>query len=206
MASKGTTSNIRKIRKPLNINIGMIIFASIFIYVVACIFMSFQTKKIAPYEEKEGSLVTNYTYKGLALREETVVYADRAGYVNFYVRESGRTASRELVYTVDETGKLNEYLKNVAYEETALTDIELNEMRDEIVDFMHEFKISNFSTLYDFKYSMKNVVLKMANDLLIDKLSGTSLRILGMLYLSNMQWILGLLRIGQMVWKRSPPI
>lgn len=174
MASKGTTSNIRKIRKPLNINIGMLIFAAIFIYVVACVFMSFQTKHIAPYEVKEGSLAANYTYKGLALRDETVVYADRAGYVNFYVREGGRTGSGKLVYTVDETGTLNEYLKNTAYEETALTDTELNDMRNEIVDFMHKFEASNFSAAYDFKYSMKNVVLKMANDMLIDKLSGTS--------------------------------
>ena len=120
MASRGTPNNIRKIRKPLNINVGMLIFAAIFIYVVACVFMSFQTKNIAPYEVKEGSLAANYTYRGLALRDETVVYADRAGYVNYYVRESGRTAAGELVYTVDETGTLNEYLKNTAYEETPL--------------------------------------------------------------------------------------
>ena len=95
MASRGTPNNIRKIRKPLNINIGMLIFAAIFIYVVACVFMSFRTKNIAPYEVKEGSLAANYTYKGLAIREETVVYADRAGYVNYYLREGGRSAAGE---------------------------------------------------------------------------------------------------------------
>ena len=104
------TNNIRKIRKPWNVNIGMLIFAVILVYVVGCVLLSFRTKDIAPYEVKEGSLAANYTYRGLALRDETVVYANKAGYVNYYLRETGRTAKGELVYTVDETGSLNEYL------------------------------------------------------------------------------------------------
>ncbi len=166
--------NIRKIRKPINVNIGMLIFAVIFIYVIVCVFMSFQTKDIAPYEVKEGSLAANYTYKGLALRDETVVYADRAGYINYYLREGGRTGQGKLVYTVDETGTLNEYFKNADYQETVLDDAQLTNMRNEIVDFMHEFDAENFSSTYDFKFSMKNEVLKMANDILIDNLSSVT--------------------------------
>lgn len=167
-------NNIRKIRKPININVGMLIFAVILIYVLACVFMSFKTKDIAPYEVKEGSLAANYTYKGLALRDETVVYADRAGYVNYYLREGGRTAKGKLVYTVDETGTLNEYLKNADYEDTVLDDAVLSNMRNEIVDFMHGFEAASFSSTYDFKYSMKNEVLKLANDILIDNLSSVT--------------------------------
>lgn len=167
-------NNIRKIRKPLNINIGMLIFATILFYVIVCVVMSFQTKHIAPYEVKEGSLAANYTYRGLALREETVVYADRAGYVNYYLRESGRAAKGDLVYTIDETGTLNEYLKDTEFEETALSDAELTLMRNEIVEFMHDFDPRDFSSAYDFKYSMKNTVLKMANDMLIENLSNMS--------------------------------
>lgn len=175
MASRRSEpTNIRKIRRPINVNVGMLIFAAIFIYVLACVFMSFQTKNIAPYEVKEGSLAANYTYRGLALRDEMVVYADRAGYVNYYIRESGRIAGGKLVYTVDEMGTLNEYLKNNEYEEMALSDTDLTEMRSEIVNFMHGFDAENFSRTYDFKYSMKNQVLKLANDMLIDNLSNAS--------------------------------
>jgi len=175
---KNTTSNqlnnIRKVRKPLNVNIGMLIFAAILIYMLVCIFMSLQTKKIAPYEVKEGSLATNYTYRGLALREEEVVYADRTGYVNYYLRENGRTAKGDLVYTVDETGTLNEYFQDAQFEDTALSDEVLNDMRSEILAFKREFDPKNYAATYDFKYSMKNVVLKMANDMLIENLSNAS--------------------------------
>ena len=168
------TNNIRKIRKPWNVNIGMLIFAVILVYVVGCVLLSFRTKDIAPYEVKEGSLAANYTYRGLALRDETVVYANKAGYVNYYLRETGRSAKGELVYTVDETGSLNEYLKNAEFEDTALSDVELTSMRSEIVDFAHDFDPENFSEVYDFKYSMKNAVLKLANDILINNLSSAA--------------------------------
>lgn len=171
--------NIRKIRKPLNINIGMLIFAVILIYVVACVVMSFQTKSIAPYEVKEGSLAQNYTYRGIALREETVVYTDKSGYVNYYMREGSRAAVGDLIYTVDETGLLHDTLESAEYDNTVLSDKELAVMRSEIVDFMSGFDPKNFSDTYDFKYSMKNVVLKMANDMLIENLSSTSAGNLG---------------------------
>jgi len=161
---KSQPNNIRKVRKPLNINIGMLIFAAILLYMLVCIFMSFQTKKIAPYEVKEGSLATNYTFKGIALREEQVVYADKTGYVNYYLREKSRAAKGDLVYTVDETGSLNDYFQEGQYEDTALSDEVLNDMRSEILAYKKGFDPHNYSSTYDFKYSLKNVVLKMAND------------------------------------------
>ena len=182
-------NNIRKVRKPLNVNIGMLIFAVILVYVIACVFLSFKTKDIAPYEVKEGSLAANYTYRGLALRDETVVYADRAGYVNYYLREGGRSAKGELVYTVDETGTLNDYLKSTEYEDTALSDSELTDMRSEIVDFAHGFDAENFIEVYEFKYSMKNAVLKLANDILIDNLSSAATQNIRDKFRFNMQLI-----------------
>lgn len=167
-------NNIRKVRKPLNINIGMLIFAAILIYMLVCIFMSLQTKKIAPYEVKEGSLATNYTYRGLALREEEVVYSDCTGYVNYYLRENGRAAKGDLVYTVDETGTLNEYFQDTEFDDTTLSDDLLNDMRSEILAFKKGFEPKNYGVTYDFKYSMKNVVLKMANDMLIENLASAS--------------------------------
>lgn len=58
-------SKVRKYRKPLNLNIGMIIFGVIFIYVVICVILYFQTGRIVRYEVKEGSLTTDNTYREL---------------------------------------------------------------------------------------------------------------------------------------------
>ena len=42
-------NNITKYRRPINLNIGMIIFAVIFIYVLICVFMYLSTEHIVGY-------------------------------------------------------------------------------------------------------------------------------------------------------------
>ena len=74
MAKK--TEKIKTYRKPLNLNIGMIIFGVIFVYVIVCVVMYFQTSYIVRYEVKEGSLATNNIYHGVVIRKESVVYAN----------------------------------------------------------------------------------------------------------------------------------
>lgn len=76
MAKK--TEKIKTYRKPLNLNIGMIIFGVIFVYVIVCVVMYFQTSYIVRYEVKEGSLATNNIYRGVIIRKESVVYATSA--------------------------------------------------------------------------------------------------------------------------------
>lgn len=158
-----TPTNIRKYRKPLNLNIGMIIFAAILIYVVYCVIASLKTEHITPYEVKEGSLATNYTFRGLAIREETVVTAQKAGYINYYAREGERVASGDLIYTVDETGRLNDYLQSTDMGDNALGERELAELRNEVVSFIHNFDASDFDSVYSFKYGLKGTVMKLAN-------------------------------------------
>ena len=105
----------------------------------------------------------NYTYRGIAIRQEKVVNAQHAGYVNYYAREGERVALGDLVYTVDETGRLNEYLQNESMDETTLSDSDLAQLRSEIVGFMHDFDPTAFSSTYSFKYAVKGSVLKLAN-------------------------------------------
>ena len=161
MAKKST--KIRKYRKPLNLNIGMIIFGVIFIYVVVCVIMYFQTSRIVRYEVKEGSLATNNIYRGVIIRDETVIYNQAAGYIDYCAREGERVAANALVYIVDETGKLSQELEELGMGENTLSNRELSEFRSEIIDFVHGFDSSYYSNTYDIKYSLKNTVLKLAN-------------------------------------------
>lgn len=162
MSNRGN-NKVVKYRKPLNINIGMVIFAAIFIYIIICVFGYFTEKHIVPYEVKEGSLSTNNIYKGIALREEKIITADHAGYINYYAREGERVGVGNLVYTLDESGKLAEYLNAENAGENALSDQDLYELKTEILGFVSNFDETNFADVYDFKYSMKGTVLKLAN-------------------------------------------
>lgn len=164
-------AKIKKYRKPLNLNIGMVIFAVIFIYVCICISMYFKDNHIKPYEVREGSLSSNNLYTGIILREENIVTATSAGYVNYYAREGQRVAVGNLVYTVDETGRLSDYINSEELGENALSDADLYQLKGEIVDFVHEFSPNNFASAYDFKYSAKGTVLKLANSSLMENIA-----------------------------------
>lgn len=172
MASKGTqkVTKIQKYRRPLNINVGMVIFAVIFVYVCICISMYFKDNHIKPYEVREGSLASENLYTGIVLREEKVVTANAAGYVNYYAREGERVAVGNLVYMVDETGRLSDYLSSAEPGENSLSDGNLAQLKSEVVNFVHGFTPENFSSAYDFKYAVKGTVLKLANHSLLKSL------------------------------------
>lgn len=171
---KQAPTKIKKYRKPLNLNIGMIIFGAILIYVIICVVMYFKSNNIGKYEVKEGSLSTNNIYEGVALRNETVVNSETAGYVNYYAREGERVAKGDLVYTIDETGKLKDYMETAVLGENTLSDRELAQFRNEIVSFMHGFDLADFHSAYDFKYSMKGTVLKLANSNMMENIGEVS--------------------------------
>mgnify|MGYP007121853588 FL=1 len=184
-AKKKTTSKIKKYRKPLNLNIGMIIFSVIFLYVVVCVIIYFQTSHIVRYEVQEGSLSTNNLYRGVVLRDETVIRTSSTGYVNYCAREGERVAKNDLVYVVDETGRLSQELEALSQGENTLSKKSLAEFRSEIVAFTHDFDSSDYNAVYDFKYSLKNTVLKLANENMlksIDSLSASGINAINYSY------------------------
>lgn len=173
-------TNITKYRRPLNLNIGLIIFAVIFVYIIICVFMYFTSNHIVGYEVKSGYLSSNNTYKGIALRDEEIITATNAGYINYYAREGARVGVGNLVYTVDQSGRLSEHLKTLNSGENSLSEKDLINLRSELSSFSHQFEKENFSDLYDFKYNMKGTVLKLVNSSILESLdeissSGTEL-------------------------------
>lgn len=161
MADNGR--KITKYRRPLNINIGMMIFAAIFVYVIICVFMYFRTEHIVGYSVVEGSLSSNSIFRGIALRTEEIVTSSDAGYVNYFAREGERVAYGNLVYTVDETGRLSDYIRSSESGETSLSDADLSELKTEIVAFANRFDRTEFADVYNFKYSVEGTVLKLSN-------------------------------------------
>lgn len=174
-------NKVTKYRRPVNINIGMVIFAVIFIYVVICVVMYFRTDHIVGYSVMEGSLTSNSIYKAVALRDEEVFNSQDAGYINYFAREGERVAANDLIYTVDETGRLADYIKASESGENTLSESDLAELKTEITSFTNRFDRRQFSDVYHFKHSVEGTVLKLANynilenaDALNDA-SGTSL-------------------------------
>ncbi len=162
MANHGS-NKIRQYRKPLNINLGMIFFGVILVYILICVFMYFTTKHVSGYQVKTGSLYVENVYTGLALREEVVVDSSYAGYLNYYVREGTRIGAGKMVCTVDEGGRLQDIIEEQSLGENSLDEADLEELRSDIMDYKGQFDAKSFSSIYDFKYSIEGTAYKQAN-------------------------------------------
>ncbi len=163
--------NIAKYPRNINnINIGMVFFAVMAIYIVFSVITYLRKDHMVAYEVKEGSLSTNNIYNAVAVRDEKIVNSDTAGYVNYFATEGGRVAVGNLVYTVDESGQLLEFLKSQGSEEVALSEEDLLELRTQIVNFDSTFTPEDFHTVYDFKVSLDGTVQKLSNNSILSNI------------------------------------
>lgn len=162
MASRKKPININKYRRPLNINIGIVIFAVMFIYILICIFLFFTKSHVNRYEVRSGSLSVSNVYEGVIIREEYVVSANSSGYVNYFAREGEHLAKGDLVYTVDQSGRMAEILQD-NNSEILLSGNDLSELRGDFIQFAHNYDDKRFNQVYDFSYDVEGTVLKLTN-------------------------------------------
>ncbi|NWO21635.1 hypothetical protein HW273_06965 [Oribacterium sp. oral taxon 102] len=158
MAAK--KQNSAKKRKPFSINVGMIIFLIIFLYIVFSVHSYFTREQIRFYEVVEGSLVRQKSYTGIVLREEKAVNAESSGYIHFYIQEGRRVAANSSVYTIDETGALEKYLTEHPELTQEFGKEELSALRYQLSAFSRHFRDRSFSELYNLKSELDTSVME----------------------------------------------
>lgn len=134
--------------------------------------MYFTSKHVIGYEVKTGSLSVSNVYEGIALRDELVITSEQAGYVNYYAREGEKAGCGNIICALDESGQLQDLInKSSADGESSLSEQDLSEIKNEMINFVSSFDASNFSTAYDFKFGIEGTVLKYANQNLLTNLN-----------------------------------
>ena len=157
-------NKISRIGKPINLNIGLIFFFVILVYLIISVVMYFTSKHIIGYQVKTGSLSVSNIYEGIALRDETVVTAGCAGYVNYFATEGEKVGTGNLVCGIDETGALQDYInQNMDAGSDVLSDRDLSSLKNEMINFSSSFNEKDFSSVYEFKYAIQGDVLKFSN-------------------------------------------
>ena len=78
------TTKISDYRRKGDVNVGVIIFIIIFIYILATIISYATRTRIPTFEVRQGRILTDHSYVGVAIREEQVVSVDVVGYVYYF--------------------------------------------------------------------------------------------------------------------------
>ena len=162
-------NKVVRYHKPIHINIGVVVFLIIFVYMVVISIHYFSQDSISIYEVVEKSISDDNTYKGIILRNERIYYTDKAGYVNYYVGDGEKVAKKQTIYTIDETGEVYKVLANEDVGNT-LSKEDSTKIRNAIATFRKEYKGSNYCAVSDFKYDVENTILEQNTSSLLSDL------------------------------------
>ena len=161
---KKSKKKMVRYRRPFYLNIGLVIFLFLLIYLGIQVYQFYEGKDANICEVVTGELTKDTTFTGIIWRDERVTTADTAGYIHYYLREKKRAAVHDLVCTLDETGAMKDILQeNQAVGVSSLPEESLRELRDELYSFDNEFDLMSFSSIYEIKNDLDNTLLELIN-------------------------------------------
>lgn len=149
--------------KSLNINIGVIFFAIIFIYLIFNVYIYLTAKHVSYYEVDEGSIRIQTSYTGLALREEQLIYAGQSGYVNYYLKDNSRAKYGSLICSVDENGDIAGEITRAGNTENTLDVQSYSDLVEEMKDYSNAYTDGSFYNVYTFKTDLQAELMEAVN-------------------------------------------
>ena len=139
-------NNVRKFRRRPTLNIGILIFGVIFLYMVISLIIFATSKKTTIYEVTDSSLAIDNVYTGFAVRDEKVVTADYSGFINYFLKDEHKAGLDAMICTIDETGSISEKISNSA--DNSLSGENISQIREQLRDLTINYSNSNFSMVY----------------------------------------------------------
>lgn len=165
MSSNG---RIVKFKKRRTINIGVVVFLILFLYIAIYIYIYLTKDKLSIYEVHRGTTAIDNHITGIILRDEKIVYTDKAGYITYHQKEGARVAKDSAVYSVNESGQL-ENIVEVSDIPVTLSEKNYDKIKHSIKTFQKTFSVNSFYTVYRFKENIQNTVLDIINETIISQ-------------------------------------
>lgn len=141
-------------RKPIHLNIGLIIFGIIFVYLMFYIFSYFTSVHASVYEVIHGKIAMNNTYQGLALRSEEIVNSQYQGHLNYYIKDASKAGAGDLVYSVDEDGEVAKQINSANEDASTLDQESMDELEKKISSYSNGYRPESFYEVYLFKQDL----------------------------------------------------
>lgn len=162
MASKKNKSvSIKKYKHTREMNLGIILFAIVLIYLIITIFSYFTHDSISVYEVREGSIVRDNSYTGLVLRTESVVSSEADGYISLYQNDNSKVKKGAKIYAVTSEEIDTD---DISSDDTSMKisqDVQSGIVRT-IQNFNENYKNEDFSSVYLLK---NEITVSLQNEL-----------------------------------------
>ena len=160
MAENKKVFKIKKFYKQRNMTFGLLIFLIIFLYLASVIASYVSHKHVSIYEVREGSILKNVTYTGVAIRNEEIIPADASGYINYFISEESKVGKKTDVYTLSPEKLDFTVAEEEGTEENkeVLDSEEQSKILFKLQSFQESYKNSRFSDTYLVKDSIEDIM------------------------------------------------
>ena len=142
------SGNIYRYRRRSRFNIGLLIFLIIFIYLMIFVIRYLTSDTIRIYEVQDGTMSSSSNYTGLILRDEQICSASESGYLNYYAPDGTRVSVGSLMYTIDETGRMAEMLRDLETGNDVVSNDTVHNIRGQLSAFSSSYDPTAFSNVY----------------------------------------------------------
>ena len=159
----GNRNNIVRFRR--RPKAAALIFIIVLVYIIAFVWLYTSKAKVRTYEVYTGALSEDSVFTGIAARTENVFNSSYNGNVNYYLREGTRAKVADIIYTVDETGRVSELLTQLSNSDSnSLSDENLKIIKSTLNNFKTEYDGNDFNKVYDLKTDINSTVLQSLNE------------------------------------------
>ena len=162
---------IVKYKSLANFNIGVVVFFIIIIYVAFNIFSYFTKPHIAEYQVHQGTIATNHIYQGVIVRDETVVYSEYEGYINYYVKNASKVSVNDVVYSIDTKGDVAKAINKAASNSEELSNENYASISSVLDSFVKDYNSNQFSNCYTVFNNLNTEIAQNVNTNALAELS-----------------------------------
>ncbi|MCF0131848.1 MAG: hypothetical protein HUJ71_08950 [Pseudobutyrivibrio sp.] len=156
-------NKVVKYKKSYSFSIGFIIIGVMFIYMVYHMFTYLTTVNPTIYEVTQGTISSNKEYNALAIRQEEVVTAEKAGNILYLSENFGKVSVKSDVYALDETGDIITNISLSSLSDKNIDDNAVNKLSSSVSAFTLDYNENDFYRTYGFKSELERQLEQLYN-------------------------------------------
>ena len=149
-------AKISQYKTKQEMNIGILIFTLILLYLIVTVFTYATSKRISTYEVRRGSIVKDNSYNGLILRQEVTASAESGGFISYFRNENSKVKNGSNIYAVSPV-RLDTEVSSETEEFTPGDEVQKN-LTLKTQSFNENFNPQKFYSVYTLKNEITGIL------------------------------------------------
>ena len=163
-------NNVTKLHYMPRFNVGILLLIVVFVYLIISVVLYMTKDKVLTYEVSAGQLVSDNTFSGVIIVDETVENSSVAGYVKYFLNDNERAGVQTLIGIVDETGTVASSL-TADLADGVIDSSTINTIGHKLVNFSKSFNAHSYYETYNVLDNIEAIVNGYNAEYMVDNLA-----------------------------------